>query len=275
MINLNDFRKNIFQNEGVRECPHYSEDGVILKIFETIGTNSKPLIVEFGETRSLGTTTRSFRIRYKARAIYFTGDLNLRSTYLNILDILKVTYKKVDLSYLKFLTNMPFKFFVTPDNILNLFEKKKVNEIDLLTIDIDSYDYFIARKILENNFKPRLLILEYNFNLGMELSLSVPYVSSKVKPNNSRIFGASYKALNNLANQYGYTLVHVSGFCNLFYVRNEDAHFFETPDLSKEIIKSDAEVKIFAEKFCQKGFLPSWFTEKQLERTDLEYFVEV
>jgi hypothetical protein len=109
----------------------------------------------------------------------------------------------------------------------------------------------------------------------MELSLSVPYVSSKVKPNNSRIFGASYKALNNLANQYGYTLVHVSGFCNLFYVRNEDAHFFETPDLSKEIIKSDAEVKIFAEKFCQKGFLPSWFTEKQLERTDLEYFVEV
>ena len=36
MINLNDFRKNIYQNDGIFECPHYSEDGVILKIFEKI-----------------------------------------------------------------------------------------------------------------------------------------------------------------------------------------------------------------------------------------------
>ena len=125
MIDLNNFRKNIYQNEGVRECPHYSEDGVILKIFETIGINKDPLAIEFGETRSLGTTTRAFRIRYKARCIYFTGNLNFKSTILNVLDILKISLNKSDFEYLKFLFNMPFKFFVTPDNIISLFKKKK------------------------------------------------------------------------------------------------------------------------------------------------------
>ena len=145
MIDLNNFRKNIYQNEGVRECPHYSEDGVILKIFETIVINKDPLVIEFGETRSLGTTTRALRIRYKARCIYFTGNLNFKSTILNVLDIFKISFNKSDFEYLKFLFNMPFKFFVTPDNIISLFKKKDVNHIDVITIDIDSYDYFIAK----------------------------------------------------------------------------------------------------------------------------------
>ena len=80
MINLNEFRKNIYQNEGLKECPHYGEDGVILKIFESIRPSRNPLIIEFGETRSLGTTTRAFRIKYASKAIYFTGDLSFKST---------------------------------------------------------------------------------------------------------------------------------------------------------------------------------------------------
>ena len=101
MINLNDSQKNIYQNEGIRECPYYGEDGVILKIFELIKPNKNPLIIEFGETRSLGTTTRSFRIKYKSRSIYFTGDLTLKSTILNILDIFKITFKRLNIKYFK------------------------------------------------------------------------------------------------------------------------------------------------------------------------------
>jgi hypothetical protein len=36
LIDLNKSRKNIYQNHGWREAPHYSEDGVILKIFQNI-----------------------------------------------------------------------------------------------------------------------------------------------------------------------------------------------------------------------------------------------
>ena len=46
MIDLNLYRKNLYTNSGVRPCPGYGEDGVILKIFEVIG--SKIMLVRSG-----------------------------------------------------------------------------------------------------------------------------------------------------------------------------------------------------------------------------------
>jgi hypothetical protein len=286
MINLNDFRENIYQNEGLRECPHYGEDGVILKIFEIIKPNKKPLIIEFGETRSLGTSTRSFRIKFKSRSIYFTGDLTLKSTILNILDIFKITFKRVNIFYLKFLINLPFKFFVTPNNIIDLLKNKKVNNIDILTIDIDSYDYYIAKEILSNNYLPVLLILEYNYNLGYEKSLTLPYPTKDSEINkivyggldnkiNKRVYGASFNALYNLATSYNYKLVHISGFCNLFFIRHDYQHLFSKPDLNKDLIRNNEDINIFLKNYCQKGFYPSWYNEKALEDSDLKYFKSV
>jgi hypothetical protein len=272
MIKLNNFRENIYQNMGIREAPHYSEDGVILKIFSEIKVEKNPLIIEFGETRSLGTTTRAFRIKFLSKAIYFTGNLNLKSNILNILDIFKIIIIKQNIKYIKFLANLPFKYFCDPNNIVELFKVKKVKEIDILTVDIDSYDYFIIKNILENGYRPRLLILEYNWNLPVEKSLAYPFISSGLKPQNKRAYGVSFNALNELATSYEYKLIHVSGFCNLFYIRKDYKDYFETPDILVEIPKSDEDVVEFVEKFCQKGFIPSWLNEKPLTKSDIEYF---
>ena len=275
MIDLNEYRKNIFHKSGVRECPHYSEDGVILKIFEEIGTETSPLAIEFGETRSLGTTTRAFRIKYASRAVYFTGDLNNKSRWLNIRDVFKLVFKTGKLNYLKFLSNMPFKFFCYPTNIIDLFKRKNVKDIDVLTVDIDSYDYYIIKAILEKDFSPRLMILEYNFNLPIDKSLSYPFNSTKKAPENKRAYGVSYKALDTLATSYGYKLVHISGFCNLFYVRQEFAHLFSEPNLEMEIPRNDKDVQNFIDKFCQEGFIPSWLGQPELTEKDLSFFDEV
>lgn len=275
MINLNDFRKNLFHKVGIRECPHYSEDGVILKIFEKIGVSSNPLIIEFGETRSLGTTTRSFRIKYFSKAIYFTGNLNMKSTFLNILDIFKITFSKRKLRYLKFLFNLPFKYFVTPDNIINLLQKKNVNNIDILTIDIDSYDYYITKKILEEGFKPTLLILEYNPSIPIDLKITYPYKTQKNKPVNKKVYGASFKALHDLAKKYDYELIHISGFCNLFFVNNQNSKNFIQPILEAEIPKNNNDILNFIDIYCQKNFVPSWLYEPELSASDLEYFDKV
>ena len=272
-INLNDYRKNIYQNDGVFECPHYSEDGVILKIFKEIGINKNPLIVEFGEHRSLGTTTRSFRINYKSRAIYFSGDLGFKSYYLNILDIFKITLKRKSIIYLKFLFNMPFKYFATPNSTIELFKKKRVEEIEILTIDIDSYDYYITKKVLQENYRPKLLILEYNPSLGYNDSITYPFVSNnKPVPINKRAYGCSFNAIDTLAKKNGYSLVHISGFCNLFYLQNKDAIRFKKPNLSEELIKNNKEVTVFINKYCQKGFIPSWLSSPELDTQDLMFF---
>ena len=92
MIDLSSYRENIYQNYGLRECPHYGEDGVILKIFEEIEVSNSPQCVEFGELRVLGTTTRPFRIAHKAKAIYFSGTYDFRSFYLNVIDIFRIIF---------------------------------------------------------------------------------------------------------------------------------------------------------------------------------------
>ena len=281
LIDLNDYRKNIYHNYGLKECPHYSEDGVIEKIFTEIGLEEKPFIVEFGETRSLGTTTRAFRIGYSSRAMYFVGSIDFYSKILNILDVLKATLLTRNIKCLKFLMNMPFMFFVKPENIVDLFDKilaKEVinrNNIDILTIDIDSYDYYIVKELLEHEYKPRLFIVEYNPNLPIDQALSYPNVEALSQSNNRKVYGASYLAMDNLIEKFGYELVHISGFCNLFYIRNEYSDLFTKPDINKERPVSKKEVIKFVDLYCQKGFRPSWFNEPDLNEEELKFFDKV
>ena len=281
LIDLNDYRKNIYHNYGVKECPHYSEDGVIEKIFTEIGLEEKPFIVEFGETRSLGTTTRAFRIGYSSRAMYFVGSIDFYSKILNILDVLKATLLTRNIKCLKFLMNMPFMFFVKPENIVDLFDKILAkeginhNNIDILTIDIDSYDYYIVKELLEHEYKPRLFIVEYNPNLPIDQALSYPNVEALSQSNNRKVYGASYLAMNNLMEKFGYELVHISGFCNLFYIRNENSGLFTKPDINKERPVSKKEVIKFVDLYCQKDFRPSWFDEPDLNEKELKFFDKV
>jgi len=281
LIDLNDYRKNIYYNYGVKECPHYSEDGVIEKIFTEIGLEEKSFIVEFGETRSLGTTTRAFRIGYLSRAMYFVGSIDFYSKIFNILDILKTTLLTRNIKYLKFLMNMPFMFFVKPENIVNLFDKKLTkeridrNNIDILTIDIDSYDYYCVKELLEHEYNPRLFIVEYNPNLPIDQALSYPNTDAFSLSSNKKVYGASYLAMNNLMEKFSYKLVHISGFCNLFYIRNEYSGVFTKPDINKELPVSKKEVIEFVDLYCQKGFRPSWLEEPELNEEELKFFDKV
>jgi hypothetical protein len=81
--------------------------------------------------------------------------------------------------------------------------------------------------------------------------------------------------MHNLATSYNYKLVHISGFCNLFFIRNDFQDLFSTPDLSNDLIKNNEDIILFLNNYCQKGFYPSWFNEKALEESDLKYFKSV
>ena len=276
MINLNEYRENIYHKYGIRECPHYGEDGVILKIFDEIGSSKKPHCVEFGELRVLGTTTRSFRIKYKARSLYFSGSYDFKSFYLNILDIFKIISITKSLGYLKFFLNFPFKQFVTTENIVNILYKNKVDKknLDIMTIDLDSYDYYIIKKVLESGFRPKLFIAEYNPSYGLERKCTFPN-DLDFTTDNKRSYGASYSLLDSLFKQNEYKLCFVSGFCNLFYIRNDLASQFITPNIQEEITDTNEKVLLYIERFCQKGFIPSWFNERQLSQLDFDSLDEL
>ena len=50
------------------------------------------------------------------------------------------------------------KVMFWPNNILELFTKYQVRrEFDLLSVDMDSYDWWILEKILEGGYRPRVI----------------------------------------------------------------------------------------------------------------------
>ena len=52
------------------------------------------------------------------------------------------------------------KVIFWPDNIVQLFREFRVKtHFDLLSVDMDSYDWFMLERILEAGYKPRVVII--------------------------------------------------------------------------------------------------------------------
>jgi hypothetical protein len=270
-IDLNKFRKNIYTNSGVKPCPGYGEDGVILEIFNNIGVSETPICVEFGELRVQGTTTRAFRIKYLSKALYFSGSLDLKSWYLNILDIIKVSVNYKSWKYLKFLLNMPRKLFASTAEISKIVNKfTKGQQIDLFVVDIDSFDFEIVIELLKSKIRPKVLIVEYNPSLPVHESIYWQENLVRDSTTNKRLYGASYGAWEKLMIEYGYSLIHVSGFCNLHYLRNDIDNTFIRPNILAEVTDTDEKVLKFSKEYCLPGFRPSWLDSPHLTRREID-----
>jgi hypothetical protein len=269
-IDLNLYRKNIYTNSGVRACPGYGEDGVLEEIFNKIQVSQNSLCVEFGELRSLGTTTGSFRIKYFAKSLYFSGSLDLKSKILNIFDVLKLVYKSKNLRYIKFLFNLPTKQFAFPRNNCKIIKRfTKNSEIDLFVCDIDSFDFEIIKEILHSNIRPRVLVVEYNPSLPVESAIYWPETKVRNLGTNKKLYGASYLAWEGLLTKNGYSLVHISGFCNLHYIRTDIDHNFSKPNIAIEITDTKEKCLDFAAKYCLPGFKPSWLESPNLNSDEI------
>ena len=66
------------------------------------------------------------------------------------------------------------KVIFWPDNIVELFQRFKVKKtFDLLSVDTDSYDFFMLEAILEAGYAPRVIIVEYNANFEITEAKSI------------------------------------------------------------------------------------------------------
>jgi hypothetical protein len=127
------------------------------------------------------------------------------------------------------------KEFITAENINELFVKYNVPyEFDLLSIDIDSNDYWVWSAI--KNYSPRVVVVEYNASIPPSESRTISY-DPTAQWDGSDYFGASLLALKKVGDSKGYTLVTCdSTGVNAFFVRN---------DLVKDNFKIETIEKIF------------------------------
>ena len=129
--------------------------------------------------------------------------------------------------------------FLTVDNIVDLFRKYKVpREFDLLSIDLDMFDFWFLVTILKY-YKPRLIVAEVNPTLGYNIYKqnykhflqsfhdlnAVPLVVNHPKTmtqrtwDGSRYSGANPLAFQLLVKEFGYKMVYCEGCgVNCFFV---------------------------------------------------------
>jgi len=118
---------------------------------------------------------------------------------------------------------------ITPENINLLLATEAVPaEPAFLSLDIDSWDYWVLKNLLQH-YRPVLICTEINETIPPPLRFTqAPDVSPHAQ---AHFFGYSLALLADLAQENDYDLVHLD-FNNAFLVAREYNHFW--PNLSAE-----------------------------------------
>jgi hypothetical protein len=197
---INNYENKIYSQNG--------EDGIIKYIFDNIGTTNKKSC-EIGFHYNEANTLNLMKNDWKC--------LFIDSNNIQIKQFNKI-YENVYTNSYAICNN------ITADNINKIITDNKYNdEIDFLSIDIDSNDYYIVKKII--NYNPRVICVEYNSSFGPNIPCSIPY-NAKRTDQTVDYWGASYLAFVNLLS-HKYNLVAVVAGLNLFFIRNDIKHNIE------------------------------------------------
>jgi hypothetical protein len=181
------------------------EDGIIYEIFKRIGVGDR-IFAEVGVGDGIQNNS-AFLLAQGWKGFWIDGDDHFLSTLASRKDL-----KDAPLS-----TRISF---VNRENIVELFKDMNIPvEIDLLSLDIDQNTYYIWEALHE--FKPRLVVIEYNANIPPEIDWKVQYDGNRIW-DGTQNFGASLKAYELLGRQLGYSLVGCDfAGTNAFFVRND------------------------------------------------------
>ncbi|KAJ3338611.1 hypothetical protein HDU93_009318 [Gonapodya sp. JEL0774] len=184
LFNMNDHERRVFSQ--------YSEDGILEYIFDNIGTTDK-YYVEFGTEACTECNTRYLWDEYGWDGLLMDGD-----------------GVAPDSRVIK-------NHMITVQNVVSLFEKYNVpHKFDLLSVDIDSVDYYVTKKILDAGYRPRVIVNEINPYFGPEDAMTVP--EDHTVWGHDHVFGQSVRLVYKLMERYGYRTFHMKGV-NAFSIR--------------------------------------------------------
>ena len=165
------------------------EDGVLLRLFERIGTRHRAF-VEFGAWDGFHwSNTANLRVNHGWTGLLMEGSDRADGTL--------VRRERVD-----------------AENVESLFERYGVPvDFDLLSIDIDGNDYWVWRAL--ERYRPRVVIVEYNVFFPPDVAKTIAYDADHEwdKERHGLYHGASLAAFEKLAREKGYALVWTEPYC--------------------------------------------------------------
>jgi hypothetical protein len=129
-----------------------------------------------------------------------------------------------------------------PSSIARLLTHHCVpKDVDLLKVDIDSYDWDVARALMDGGFRPKVFAAEVSINfpppVHMHIGFAADYQWQQLgeRPQPQQLLvGSSVSAYSDLLRPLGYTLLCVDHY-NVVYVQTQYIHLFgdiPTDDIS-------------------------------------------
>lgn len=198
-IDLRAAELNYFSQSG--------EDGVIQKLLQVIPPTSH-YVVDFG--CSDGVTYSNSR-----RLITHDGWSGL------LMDGSHAAILQAKTAFAEYPKAKVVETFVYPGNVETLFEQYGVpQDLDVLSIDIDSNDYYVWKVI--HDYHPKIVIIEFNSAFPPPQKKVVQFHPMNYWDGDSDYFGASIQSLYELGKKKGYELVHCSSMgINLIFVEKK------------------------------------------------------
>ena len=176
------------------------EDGIIEELLKRLNINNG-WVCEFGAWDGIYLSNTFNLVKNgKFKGVFIEGDKKRYEDLLNTVD--------------KYNNIIPINAYVdhnnTSNSLDNLLKKTSIPyDFDILSIDIDSYDYHVWKSLKQ--YKPKIIIIEIN---------------SSVKVNNSewihtpqKYQGTGFKPTYDLGLEKGYKFILHTG--NLFFIRDD------------------------------------------------------
>jgi hypothetical protein len=123
--------------------------------------------------------------------------------------------------------------FVDAKNVTQILESSLYLNPDVFSIDIDGMDYYLAKLLLENGLKPKIIIVEYNSAFGSQKCITIPY-NEKFDMFKTEFpylyYGVSLNGWKKLLAKFGYDFLTVeTNGINAFFVRKSafPEYFFD------------------------------------------------
>lgn len=179
------------------------EDGVLVTLLDIIKVKYSSY-VEFGVEDGIECNTRILREHFGFHGLMMDG--GHENTAINL-----------------------HQELITVSNVLNLFQKYHVvRDFDVLSIDVDMFDFWIMAKLLgEGHYRPRIIIVETNptlcLNIGkigpnrmkdysqinsLPLTVIHPNMTDQIAWDLSRYAGANPLSFQLLGKEFGYETIH-------------------------------------------------------------------
>jgi hypothetical protein len=134
-----------------------------------------------------------------------------------------------DLAFNHKLNPKRFTFFnawVTLENVAGLLKQGLdsivTNELDVLSLDLDGNDFYIAQEVLKQGVLPKLCILEYNAKFPPPIKWTIEYDANH-SWDGTDYQGASLALFSELLAEFSYSLVCCNAATggNAFFIKNE------------------------------------------------------